>query len=251
MRPLLLSTLLAALTLSTAMSQETKPDTVQQALSFSKRVQRTVKLDYLLFLPAEYQTSKSKKWPLLLFLHGAGERGSDVWLVAKHGPPKIVTDKPDFPFIVVSPQCPTGQTWQNDAVLGLLDEITKKYRVDKSRVYLSGLSMGGYGSWSLALEHPDRFAAVAPICGGGDPVKILLADPAKVDALKSLPVWAFHGAKDSVVKLAESERMVNALRQFGATEINLTVYPNADHDSWTETYNNPKLYAWFLSHQRK
>lgn len=245
--------LTVVLTLNPAMSQETKPtpESSQQARTFNKRVQRTVKLDYLLFLPRDYETQKTKKWPLIFFLHGAGERGQDVWQVAVHGPPKIVKSQPDFPFIVVSPQCPAGQTWDNATLLALLDDVVKQYRVDKARVYLTGLSMGGYGTWSLGVENPERFAAIAPICGGGDPVKILLVDPQKVEALKTLPVWAFHGAKDPVVRLGESERMVSALRQFGTKEVELTVYPEANHDSWTETYANPKLYDWFLAHERK
>jgi predicted peptidase len=250
-----LKTCLAALcvgglTLTLTMAQET-PDAVQQVKSFKAKVTTTVSANYLLFLPRDYATRKSQRWPLILFLHGAGERGTNLWLVAKHGPPKIVRTKPDFPFIVVSPQCPAGQRWDNDTVLGLLDEVTRKYRVDKSRIYLTGLSLGGFGTWNLGVAYPEKFAAIAPICGGGDPVAVLLADPKKLGALKSLPVWAFHGAKDPVVKLEESQRMVNALRQIGCKEIELTVYPEAQHDSWTETYDNPKLYDWLLQHQRK
>ena len=136
-------------------------------------------------------------------------------------------------------------------LFALLDEATKKYNVDTSRVYLTGLSMGGYGAWSLGLTHPERFAAIAPICGGGDPIALLLADPKKKAATKSLGVWAFHGAKDPVVKAEESQRMVEALKKFGCKDVELTVYPEAQHDSWTETYNNPKLYEWFLEHRRK
>lgn len=242
---------LAMAPLVNAWTQSVPTNQVQQAHKFTTTVTRTVSLDYLLFLPSDYDPTGNKKWPLLLFLHGAGERGNDVWLVAKHGPPKIVQHKPDFPFIVVSPQCPAGRTWENEVVLALLDEVMAKYAVDKTRVYLTGLSMGGYGTWSLGLAHPERFAAIVPICGGGDPLKALLPDPAKAEALRSLPVWAFHGAKDPVVKLAESERMVEALRKAGVKEVQLTVYPEAQHDSWTETYDNPKLYEWLLAHQRK
>jgi predicted peptidase len=243
--------LLAAWLAAPLMTRAAKPDAVQQAHTFTKRITRTVRADYLLFLPKGYGQKATKKWPLILFLHGSGERGSDLWLVAKHGPPKIVADKPDFPFIVVSPQCPAGQTWSDDLLLALLDEITGKYAVDKTRVYLTGLSMGGYGTWSLGIAHPDRFAAIAPICGGGDPVKILLAEGKQAEALKTLPVWAFHGAKDPVVNVSESERMVAALRQFGDADVKLTIYPDAQHDCWTVTYDNPKLYEWFLAHQRK
>jgi len=223
----------------------------QQPKSFKGKISKAITADYLLFLPRDYATQKSKRWPLILFLHGAGERGTNIWKVAVHGPPKIVKDKPDFPFIVVSPQCPAGQRWDNDVLSALLDEVIAKYKVDKSRIYLTGLSMGGFGTWTLGLAHPERFAAIAPICGGGDPIALLLADPKKSGALKSLPVWAFHGAKDPVVKLEESQRMVDALKRSGCKEVEFTVYPEAQHDSWTETYNNPKLYEWLLSHQRK
>lgn len=242
--------LLGLLTATISMAQETKPDAAQQVRKFSKQLTRTVTLEYLLFLPKGAEADAQKKWPLLLFLHGAGERGSDIWRVAVHGPPKIVRDRPDFPFIVVSPQCPAGQRWSDDDVLALLDDVLERYPVDRQRVYLTGLSMGGYGTWSLGLAHPERFAAIVPICGGGDPLKILLASPDKVPALRTLPVWAFHGAKDPVVKLVESERMVEALRKIGARQVELTVYPEAQHDSWTETYANPKLYDWLLSHRR-
>jgi predicted peptidase len=246
---LLAAVAFTALTASQVMAQRSKNP--EQAKSFTGRITRSVSADYLLFLPADYDANKSKRWPLILFLHGAGERGTNVWLVAKHGPPKIVQEKPDFPFIVVSPQCPTGQRWDNDVLLALLDHVIKKYRVDQSRVYLTGLSMGGYGTWSLGLEHPELFAAIAPICGGGDPLKLLLADPKAIAPIRKLPVWAFHGAKDTVVKPEESQRMIDALKKSGAKEVELTIYPDAQHDSWTETYNNPKFYEWLLAHQKK
>jgi predicted peptidase len=233
---------------STLMAQKSPPPL--QEKSFKGKVNRTVTSEYLLFLPQDYAQNKSKRWPLILFLHGAGERGTNLARVKVHGPPKIVQAQPEFPFVVVSPQCPTGQRWDNDLLLALLDDVLKKYRIDRKRVYLTGLSMGGFGTWSLGLTHPDRFAAIAPICGGGDPILLLLADSRKSRALKSLPVWAFHGARDAVVKVGESERMVEAMRQMGAEEVKLTIYPEADHDSWTETYHNPALYDWFLSHSR-
>jgi predicted peptidase len=226
------------------------PPSAQVAKHFSAKITTAVSAQYLLFLPKDYDQDRRKRWPLMVFLHGAGERGTNTWLVAKHGPPKIVASQPDFPFILVSPQCPAGQRWSNDIVLALIDQITKAHRVDRKRVYLTGLSMGGYGTWSLGLSYPERFAAIAPICGGGDPVLVLLPDPKKLQALKSLPIWAFHGAKDSVVRLDESERMVKAVQSVGGN-VRLTVYPDADHDSWTETYNNPQLYEWFLSHERR
>lgn len=207
-------------------------------------------LDYLLHLPADYDSKNSKRWPLILFLHGAGERGTNLAKVAVHGPPKMVKTNANFPFIVISPQCPSGQTWSDDALLALLDQVVKKHKVDPSRVYLTGLSMGGYGTWSLGLNHPNRFAAIAPICGGGDTLPVLLPKTGNQSALKKLPVWAFHGGKDDVVPLVESERMVNALKRAGNQTVKLTVYPEAGHDSWTEPYKNQQLYDWFLQHTR-
>src|SRR5215510_14716075 len=115
----------------------------------------------------------------------------------------------------------------------LLEDVERRHRVDPGRIYLTGMSMGGYGTWSLGLHYPERFAAIAPICGGGDAMRIFLHGPQKAAALKSLAVWAFHGAKDPIVELKESRRMVNALKIIGVKEVRLTVYPNAAHDSWT------------------
>lgn len=214
----------------------------QQAKHFEKEITVKVKLDYLLFLPEGYGEG-DKKWPLILFLHGAGESGDNLEKVKIHGPPKIVETKHDFPFILVSPQSP-GRGWNADALKGLLDQVIADYRVDRNRVYLTGLSMGGFGTWSLAAAYPEMFAAIAPICGGGN--------PAEAKRLKDLPIWVFHGAKDPAVPLQRSQDMVDVLKAAGADEktLKFTVYPDAGHDSWTETYNNPQLYEWFLSHTR-
>jgi predicted peptidase len=226
----------------------TMPRETQTAQRFKKRVTRELSANYLLYLPPDYKAQARSRWPLMLFLHGAGERGTNLSAVAVHGPPKLVKQKREFPFIIVSPQCPAGERWSNETLLALLDDVTRKYRVDTNRIYLTGLSMGGYGTWSLGIAHPMRFAAIAPICGGGETIPILIASTAKKEQLKGLPVWAFHGAKDPVVKLEESEKLVEALKRIGSQNVELTVYPEATHDSWTETYNNPKLYEWFLSH---
>jgi predicted peptidase len=216
----------------------------QSEQMFEKEITKNVSLKYLLFLPKGYGEQKEPKWPLLLFLHGAGERGDDLSLVKKHGPPKLIEQGREFPFIIISPQCPISSWWpeQADALMALLDEVQSKYAVDVDRVYLTGLSMGGFGTWTLISRFPERFAAAAPICGGGD--RYLAR------RLKDVPVWAFHGAKDPVVPLQATTDMVEALKRAGG-EVQLTVYPEAQHDSWTETYNNPKLYEWLLSHKRK
>lgn len=210
----------------------------QREKSLKRTITRTVSCNYLLFLPAE-DSHRKAPWPLILFLHGSGERGDNLELVKKQGLAKVVETRPDFPFIVVSPQCPAEDFWSSDVLAALLDDVEKKYRVDQTRIYLTGMSMGGFGTWQLALDYPHRFAAIAPICGRGTP---LLAH-----RLKHLPIWAFHGAKDKVVPLSNSQEMVRAIRKTGGRP-KLTIYPRAAHDSWTQTYENPKLYKWFLSH---
>ncbi len=211
----------------------------QQAQTLERDVVVHVSMDYLLYLPQDYATSK-KRWPLMIFLHGAGETGTDVEKVKVHGPPKIVASQPDFPFILVSPQ--TKQYgWKPEFVKGLLDEICAKYRVDKERIYLTGLSMGGFGTWDTACKYPNLFAAIAPICGGGDP-----KEAAKI---AKLPIWVFHGGKDTTVPIQRSQEMVDAVKAAGG-DPKFTIYPEAGHDSWTQAYDDPELYKWLLSHKR-
>jgi predicted peptidase len=235
--PTLVSTL--ALVATQALAAESPATPVQQEKHFEAHVKVVAKMDYLLFLPQGYEQSK-QTWPLMLFLHGAGESGTDMAKVKTHGPPKIVETKPDFPFILVSPQS-AGRGWNNDTLNALLDDVIRNYRVDKSRVYLTGLSMGGFGTWSLAAAHPEKFAAIVPICGGGN-----TADAKK---LATLPIWVFHGAKDPTVPVQRSREMVEAIKAAGGN-IKYTEYPEAKHDSWTETYDNPELYTWLLSQKR-
>ena len=235
---LLTTSLLLAALASNGLAQTASPS-AQQSKHFEKVITIKASLDYLLFLPQGYEKS-NKQWPLMLFLHGAGESGHDLAKVKVHGPPKVVETKSDFPFILVSPQSP-GRGWNPDLLNGLLDDVIQNYRVDTNRVYLTGLSMGGFGTWELAAAHPERFAAIAPICGGGN--------PKDAQKLARLPIWVFHGAKDPTVPLARSQEMVDALKAVGAN-VKFTVYPEAQHDSWTETYNNPEFYQWLLEQKR-
>jgi predicted peptidase len=245
-------TLLPLLLISTPMklkAQSTNAPLLSKTMKWD--VSQRGEMQYLVYLPKEYDAKSSKRWPLMLFLHGAGERGTNLQRVAIHGPPSLVKQGKSFPFIIVAPQCANDERWQNDSLVKLLDHVMVENKVDGGRVYLTGLSMGGYGTWKLALAYPEKFAAIAPICGGGEYIDALLASRAKAAALKSLPVWAFHGAKDNVVPLEESERMVDALKKIGVKDVKLTVYPEADHNSWSETYNNPEFYEWLLKHERK
>lgn len=206
-----------------------------------------MRLNYLLYLPRGYGADPQARWPLIFFLHGMGERGDDLQLLLRHGIPRVVEEREDFPFITASPQCPPDASWLAliPALAALLDEVVASHAVDPDRVYLTGLSMGGYGVWHLAVACPERFAALVPICGGlGVPG---LAE--RLCALKEVPVWAFHGALDPVVPVAESEQAVEALRACGG-QARLTIYPDAEHDSWTRTYDDPALYDWLLAQRR-
>ena len=240
-----------ALTSPLIRAKDVEVDIIQKPQKFERTITKNLKADYLLFLPKSYDAGGTNCWPLILFLHGAGERGTNLQTITVHGPPKMVKKNPDFPFIVVSPQCPHNEWWSNEVLMNLLDEVAAKHKVDTNRIYLTGLSMGGFGTWSLGTAHPERFAAIAPICGGGEKINILLSSRTKTQALKTLGVWAFHGAKDTVVTVDESERMILALRKAGCRDVRLTVYPEAQHDSWTETYDNEMLYEWLLIHERK
>jgi predicted peptidase len=198
----------------------------------------TREIKYLLYTPSDYDGAKP--FPLLIFLHGMGERGDDLDLVKKHGPPKEIEGGRELPFIVASPQTRLGDQWSSSTVVWLVDDLKSKLNIDSDRVYLTGLSMGGYGTWETAIKHPDLFAAIVPICGRGD--------PSRADAIKSIPTWIFHGAKDQIVPIEHSRNMYEALKQYG--NVKFTVYPEAEHDSWTETYMSPKLYEWMLMQKR-
>jgi predicted peptidase len=205
------------------------------------------RLDYLLHVPAG--AAPDGGWPLVLFLHGAGERGRDLDLVKREGLPRVVASDPGLGFVTVAPQCPPGATWQPCArtVLLLLDHVLATRTIDTGRVYLTGISMGGYGTWALAATNPDRFAAIVPICGGG---LRSLGFPDKVRELVRVPVWAFHGALDDIVPPDESRRLVDVLAAAGG-DVRFTLYPDLGHDSWSRTYADPELYAWLLSHRRR
>jgi predicted peptidase len=222
----------------------------QHSRSIATQLTLPVHLNYLLSLPKGYGEDKAKKWPAILFLHGAGERGADLELLKKHGIPKVAEQRPDFPFVCLSPQCPENNWWVAESLVAGLDaffnDAVRHLAVDPDRIYLTGLSMGGMGSWQLAGLYPDRFAALAPICG---PCPWGLGFPERATLLKHLPTWVFHGAKDTTVPLEQSESIVKVLQAAGGN-VRFTVYPEAGHDAWSETYNNPELYEWMLQHTR-
>ena len=214
--------------------QNTKPESVQ-----------TQALNYMVFLPDGYDKSK-QDWPLILFLHGAGERGNDIEKVAFHGLPKLARQGQLNNCILIAPQCPEGDYWdslqQQNNLVALLAEARKKYNIDDSRMYLTGLSMGGFGTWQLGATLHDEFAAIVPICGGGNVWNARL--------LTEMPVWAFHGGKDPVVPVEFSENMVDQINKLGGNA-KLTIYPEAGHNSWDEAYNDEQLWQWLFEQKKE
>jgi predicted peptidase len=208
----------------------------------------TATMPYLLYLPDDYDHDTSKRWPFILFLHGSGERGNDPNIIRLHGLPRQIDTQPDFPFIVLSPQCPLDTRWHHhsETVKLLMEAVIADLRVDHSRIYLTGLSMGGQGSWHLGSLYPERFAALLPICG-----RIPEADgfPEAVCALKDVPIWVFHGAKDDRVPVEHAERMVNILHDCGG-DVKLTVFPDADHYCWDLVYGDQAIWQWLQAQQR-
>lgn len=217
----------------------------QEAKKFEGKVGgKDVSISYLLALPADYESQPDRKWPVVYFLHGAGERGDDLNLVKRHGPPRMIEKGHRFDAIVVSPQCPKDQWWDIATLKALADDIDANYRVDLSRVYLTGLSMGGFGSFAWAGDQPWRFAAVAPICGGADEKAM------QAMAKRQMPLWIFHGDADQRVSPDKSKQAYAWYVDAGGKNGKLTLYPGVGHDSWTKTYADPQLWVWMFQQQR-
>lgn len=197
---------------------------------------------YLLALPEGYAARRGKRWPLLVFLHGSGERGESTESLRRFGPAARVEQGKKFPFILLTPLCPSYEWWSTDVIEGLIADISRRYRVDADRIYLTGLSMGGFGVWALAAKHPERYAAILPICGEGE--------LGWAGRLAAVPTWAFHGELDPVVPVARTREMVSALRAAGGRP-KQTIYRKLYHDAWTKTYANEAVYAWMLKQRRR
>jgi predicted peptidase len=248
-----------SLTMNYALAQEveTDPKKLFEPREFVGSNQQTLK--YRLLKPLGYQFGK--KYPLVVFLHGAGERGQDNTITLKHGASNFCEEslRKKYPAYVLVPQCPESQKWSNvdwsleksglpervspslQSVKELVDEMVEHAGIDPNRIYLTGLSMGGYGAWDAIARYPNFFAAAAPICGGGDPTT--------AERFSTLPIWCFHGAQDPVVKVSRSQEMVEALKRLGS-KVKYTEYPDLKHDSWTPTYANPDFYSWMFSQQK-
>jgi len=230
------------------------------------RADNGVELPYRLLRPMPDQDPATpQKYPLVVFLHGAGERGADNQAQLKHGLIEFAREdrRHDYPCFVVAPQCPESQRWIEvdwdapagagtwpaaptpvmQALLAFTDELVGTLPIDPARIYLTGLSMGGYGTWYAAAHRPELWAAAVPVCGGGDPTRLAPL------AANSLPVWAFQGADDSVVVPERSREMIEALRQLGLRP-GYTEYPSVGHDSWVPAYRDEQLFRWLFAQHR-
>ena len=202
------------------------------------------KLSYYLYYPENYKKEVAKNFPLLLFLHGGGEAGDSLVAIKRNGPPKLIVEGKQFPFLILAPQNPYRKKWWNTrAVVQLLDTIIANNRVDKNRIYLTGLSRGGGAAWELAVQYPEKFAAMAVVCG-------MTPVPYAAWIDKQMPIWVFHGEEDRSIAISESENMVNRLKEMNYN-VRFTRYPGVGHNSWVKAYNTEELYEWFMLHERK
>ncbi len=233
-------TLLPLSLLPLSAAPPTPGEIVTQSASFPGDSGSPTEMSWLTWVPKGEKPKEG--WPLLVFLHGAGERGSDPELVKKHGPPRLAGKSKEMDsFYMIAPQCPAGRWWDIQAVKALIARTVADAPVDSKRIYITGISMGGYGTWALLKDSPSLMAAAVPICGAGD--------PSSVAAFSKVPVWAFHGDKDEAVPVKGSIDMVEALKKEKGN-VKLTIYPGVGHDSWTRTYENPELYSWLLSQHK-
>ena len=206
---------------------------------FNKEIRKTEKISYVL----DYPQNTKKPVPLIVFLHGSGERGTDVNIVKNHSPftyKNLINE----PVAILAPQCPPELWWDTATIYDLIKDIQAKYKIDASRIYLTGLSMGGWGTWKLANEHPEMFAAVATVCAPSDRWM-----EATIQRYKGLPIKIFHGGNDDIVSPQNSIDMYQALKKVNP-DVTITIFPDDNHNSWDSTYSDPKLYEWMLS-QRK
>jgi predicted peptidase len=199
-------------------------------------------LQYLLYLPRQYYADKTREWPLIVFLQRLGAEGTNIDLVRAVALPKRLEKDDEFPFIVVSPQALLKQLWKPDLIRNFVETVCDKYQVDRNRIYLTGPSSGGSATWATAVEYPDLFAAIVPVCGRSDPTKY----DENAEKITHLPIWVFHGALDRVFPKEVSIEMVNALEKAGAN-VRFTLYPDVDHEQcWDKPYYEPELYEWLL-----
>lgn len=202
------------------------------------------KLEYYLYYPEDYEINENESYPLLLFLHGGGEAGGSLTEVKSNGPPKLIAEGKQFPYLILAPQNPHKRKWWNtQSIVQLLDTIVKNNRVDSKRIYLTGLSRGGGAAWELAVQYPDKFAAMAVVCG-------MTPVPYASWIDKDMPIWVFHGVEDASISVSESDEMVKKLKAMGRN-VTYTRYEGVGHNAWEKAYATEELYDWFVNQKRK
>lgn len=215
--------------------------TAGQSHTLDATFSKPIKLRYLIWVP-ESGERPAAGWPLMIFLHGSGERGVDLTRVTTNGPPEQAAAGRTFPFVLVAPQAERGESWDSDAIEALRAALVSTFPIDADRVMVTGLSMGGYGAWNYAASYPDRVAAIAPVSGIGD--------TERARRVARVPVWAFHGKLDDVVPIAGDLAMVAAVRRVGGW-CRFTIYPDTGHDAWDQAYDDESgLYDWLLRQRR-
>lgn len=223
------------------------PLSAQQPFSMTVQGRQSeIDVQGLLYLPQDYGRDAQRRWPLIVFLHGSGERGTDPQRLTSIGLPQILQSRSDLPFVVVSPQLPPGDAWNDKGEMldALVEWVEEQYAIDPQRIYLTGFSLGGFGTWALGLSSPDRFAALVPVAGGWE--KSSDAVPPNICDLAAKPIWVFHGAQDETVKPFQSEVLVNALRACGS-DVRYTLLPKATHAAGgVLPYRDSELYEWLL-----
>ena len=198
---------------------------------------------YLLYLPKDYSTSK-KSYPLVIYLGGGSQRGNDLNKLKTYGIPYYIEQGHEYDFIVASPQCPGDKYWTTeDWFDSLYSNLSSIYRIDTTRIYVTGISIGGFGSWQVAMDYPNRFASIVPLCGGVND-----SDTISITKLKQLPVWTFHGTADDMIQIGETERIVNKLQPYG--HIKFTRMEGEGH-SIQYLYEDNTIFNWLLKHQKK
>jgi len=219
---------------------QTSPNLIDASL----KTVTTETFDYYLYYPEEYESNEDENFPLLMFLHGGGESGDSLVAIKRNGPPKLITQGKKFPFLILAPQNPHKKKWWNTtALIQLLDTIVTNNRVDSKRIYLTGLSRGGGAAWELAVQYPEKFAALAVVCG-------MTPVPYAAWIDKEMPIWVFHGEEDESIPISESETMVDRLKSMGY-DVRFTRYPGVGHNSWIKAYNTEELYEWLVKQERK
>ena len=200
-------------------------------------------LRYYLYYPEDYNQDEDAQFPLLLFLHGGGESGQDIEALKSNGPPKLLAEGKQFPFLILAPQHPYPKKWWNiRAVMELLDTVRKENRVDPNRIYLTGLSRGGSAAWELVVQYPDTFAAMMVVCG-------MTPVPYAHWINKNMPIWVFHGAQDQVIPIEHSEQMVARLKDMGYP-VRYTRYEDVAHNAWERAYTSEEVYSWLMKHRK-